>query len=219
MNKHEIIFIDNTYEKFNRKNPNNSVINSLITYCTVPAGELPYRIVSSFIPPVFGEQSRRIYVDFVGPCLALLIMATILHYGHAYKLQSAMSSLPPSEILLYYSFITPVLCFFIARLSNAELGFSEIIALLGYGLYGHIATLGLSQLFDHEKSNVIFFCILFIFAGLSALRIALVLLASIRSPPARLLVCSIVTTIHILFLVFVHFSYMHRSFVYGKKNH
>jgi hypothetical protein len=70
-------------------------------------------------------------------------------------------------------------------------------------------------LFYQEESNTFFFIFLVIFGGLSSLRVAVVLLASIPVPAARLVVCSLVATVQLLSLVFLHFAYMHRTFVYG----
>lgn len=223
MNKnHSIVFIDSSVELHNSKRhykPSGpSVLRLLIMYFTVPANDLPKRIVSSFIPPLFGDKSRRVYVDFVGPCLAILTLAAVLHYGHAYKLQNAASNTSPSEVLLYYCTVMPVICYILSRIGRAALDFAEIIALLGYGLYGDLFTLAVSQLFDHEQSNFAFFMLMFVFACPSAFRIALILLTSIPHPAARLIVCSTVTLMHLMFLIFVHFAYMHRTFVYGVKH-
>lgn len=213
MKNHSIILID-TYDNI-KKTDNSSCIYHIVNFFTAPVSDLPKRIAISFLPPVLGNLSRHVYVDFVGPCLALLTMAAILHYGHAYKVQSAALEITPSELLLYYSLTVPVICYFLAKIGGTYLKLTEIVALLGYGLYGHVFTLAFSQLFNCEQNNVIFFIILLIFGGLSAVRIALVLLASIPIPVARLLVCSVVTVVHLMFLIFVHFAFMHSTFVYG----
>ncbi|XP_039292456.1 protein YIPF3 isoform X1 [Nilaparvata lugens] len=218
---HSIVFIDTSYEQAahtaNKYSGSGapSLIRLLVFYCTVRAHDLPLRIFTSFLPPLFGQQSRKVYVDFVGPCLALLTMAGVLHYGHSYKLHSAAPEISPTQVLLYYSVVSPVLCFVLAKVGRASLDFVEVAALLGYGLYGDLLTLVTSLLFDHEQSNLAFFVLMFIFGGLSALRIALVLLTSIPYPAGRLLVCSTVTLMHLMFLMFVHFAYMHRTFAYG----
>uniref|UniRef100_A0A1B6GMR6 Uncharacterized protein n=1 Tax=Cuerna arida TaxID=1464854 RepID=A0A1B6GMR6_9HEMI len=217
MKNHSVIFIDNHWsdDYSGKKRYPNSSIGCIVNYFTVPPYVLPKRIALAFTPPILGDSSRRVYVDFVGPCLAILTLAGILHYGHAYKVQSAALNVSPTEVLLYYCASLPLITFFLAKLGRAALGFTEIAALLGYGLYGHILTLAVSQLFDHERSNTVFFVNLLIFGGLSGLRIALVMLASIPRPASRLLICSIATTAHLMFVVFIHFAYMHSTFVYG----
>lgn len=217
MKNHSVVFIDNyASDHYNgKKNVPESTLSHIITYFKIHPHALPKRIGLAFVPPVLGSKSRRVYVDFVGPCLAILTLAAILHYGHAYKLQTAVPTISPSEMLLYYCVSFTLLTFLLAKLGRATLSLVEVAALLGYGLYGHIFTLAFSQLFDHEKSNTIFFTNLIIFGGLSGLRIALVLLASITHPASRFLVCSITTVVHIMFTILVHFGYMHSTFVYG----
>lgn len=213
MKNHSIILI-NTYDNIKNKS-NSSFISHVVNFFTVPVSDLPRRIAISFLPPMLGNLSQHVYVDFVGPCLALLTMAAILHYGHAYKTQSAALEITPSELLLYYSLTIPVTCYFLGRIGGTCLKYTEILSLLGYGLYGHIFTLAFSQLFNCEQNNVIFFINLLLFGGLSAMRIGLVLIASIPIPAARLVVCSFATIAHLMFLIFVHFAFMHSTFIYG----
>lgn len=192
-----------------------SLLHSIKLHFMVPPAQLPHRIFVSLVPPFFGEQYRHVYVDFLGPSIALLLMAGILHYGHVSKLPSAASNTTPTEVLLIYAVLMPVAAYVLSWLCHAAVSLSQMIALLGYGMFGHVFTLAISLLFYQEESNAFFFFFLVIFGGLSALRIALVLLASITSPAARLIVCSLVATVHLLSLVFLHFAYMHKTFVYG----
>ncbi|XP_067010915.1 protein YIPF3-like [Anabrus simplex] len=187
----------------------------LAGYFSVPMSELPYRILTSLVPPLTGKSF--VYVDLLGPSLALLLLAALLHYGHVSKLPAAAVSRSPTEVLLLYVALMPALTYVLGRVGRATIGFWEMVALLGYALYGHVLTLSVSLLFYQEKSNVFFFCCLVLFGGLSALRVVLVLLASIPLPAARLLICSLVATLQLLSLIYLHFAYMHRTFVYGGK--
>lgn len=194
-----------------------SLLHSIKLHFMVPPAHLPHRIFLSLVPP-FSEQYRHVYVDFLGPSIALLLMAGILHYGHVSKLPSAASNTTPTEVLLLYAMLMPVAAYVLSWLCHAAVSLTQMIALLGYGMFGHVFTLAISLLFYQEESNAFFFFFLVIFGGLSALRIALVLLALITSPAARLIVCSLVATVHLLSLVFLHFAYMHKTFVYGAAN-
>lgn len=217
MKSHSVIFIDNFSfdDHIGKKEIPETTLGCIIGYFTIHPHVLPKRIILAFVPPILGSKSRRVYVDLVGPCLAILTLAAILHYGHAYKLQTAAPSMSPSELLLYYCASFTLVTFLLAKLGQAVLSLIEVAALLGYGLYGHIFTLAISQLFDHEESNTVFFTNLIVFGGLSGLRIALVLLSSIPHPASRLLVCSVTTVVHLMFSILVHFAYMHSTFVYG----
>ena len=219
---HSVIFIGN--DQTPMKTPSNglkvsntklSLLSCIKLNFMVPPSHLPHRIFASLVPPFLGEQYRHVYVDFLGPSLALLLMASILHYGHATKLPSAASNTSPTEVLLLYAVLMPLGTYVLSSLCWAAVNLTEMIALLGYGMFGHVFTLSVSLLFYQEESNTFFFFCFVVFGGLSALRVAVVLLASIPVPAARLVVCSLVATVQLLSLVFLHFAYMHRTFVYG----
>jgi hypothetical protein len=190
------------------------LLSSIKLHFMVPPTHLPHRIFVSLVPPFVGERYRQVYVDFLGPSLALSLLAGILHYGHSSKLPSAAANTTPTEVLLLYAVLMPLAAYVLGWLCGAAVTLTEMTALLGYGMFGHVFTLAVSLLFYQEESNVFFFSLV-IFGGLSALRVAVVLLASIPVPAARLLVCSLVATVQLLSLVFLHFAYMHQTFVYA----
>lgn len=173
------------------------------------------RIIASFVPP-FTDKYKIIYIDLLGPLLAILFLAALLVYGYSFKTSNV--SISPTFAILIYSITAPLYCFILCKLSKSIITLHEVISLIGYSLYGHIFTLVISLLFYHESSNLFFFLCLIIFSGPSSFRLAVVLLKTIPVPAMRLIVCSSVAVIQILFLVFVHFAYMHRTFVYGAKN-
>lgn len=207
-------YVDNGW-RVNSTATNRTLLSSVKLHFMVPPAHLLHRIFVSLVPPFLGEKYRRVYVDFLGPSLALLLMAGMLHYGHASKVPSAAASTTPTEVLLLYSVLMPVAAYVLGWLCQATVTLTEMTALLGYGMFGHVFTLAVSLFFYQEASNAFFFFSLAIFGGLSALRVALVLLASIPVPAARLLVCSLVATLQLLSLVFLYFAYMHRTFVYA----
>lgn len=170
--------------------------------------ELPQRIVTAFVPPLFG--SRKVYVDLAGPLLAVALLATTLHLGHATKDLPAS----PSSALLIYLLTTACAVVLGARVSSSRLSPVQVLALLGYSLYGPLLTL----LFSIVLPNSLFFPILFVFGGATAFRVAIVLLLTIPKPVVRLLLCSLVSISHLLFTIFAHFAYMHTTFVYGRRS-
>ena len=167
-NSHSVIFIGNDQTPL--KTPSNgwkvsklptkwSLLSSIKINFMAPPSHLPHRIFVSLVPPFLGEQYRLVYVDFLGPSLALLLMASILHYGHATKLPSAASNTSPTEVLLLYAVLMPLATYALSSLSRATMSLTEMIALLGYGMFGHVFTLAVSLLFYQEESNTFFFII------------------------------------------------------------
>lgn len=176
--------------------------------------ELPFRICSSLVPPLT-KKFQKVYIDLLGPLIAFLILTALVNYG--YSLKNIKYSFSPNEALVAYIVVTPVIFFLLCKIGQSAVSFIKVFALVGYGLYGHVFTLLLSFLCFQEKSNTFFFICLVIFSGLSTLRMALVILGTLKVPAARLLVCSTISVINVLFIIFLHFAYMHRNFEYKKK--
>ncbi|XP_063225768.1 protein YIPF3-like [Bacillus rossius redtenbacheri] len=214
-----VVFIDDIYARYSddysvKDHSKNSVFSVIRPLFSVPVKELPQRFLISLVPPLT-TRYRYIYSDLLGPVVILVMLAALLHYGHASKLPSAATSISPGEALAGYVALVPALSYVLVRAGAARITMRELLSLLGYGLSGHVLALGVSLVFYHEMSNTFFYCCLTLFGGLSALRVALVLLAVIPVLAARLIVCSVVATVQLLSILFLHFAYMHRTFVYG----
>lgn len=206
MKDHSVIFLGSEPSK------DKDAITRVLSYFTMPADDLPKRILLSFTPPL---RSRFVYVDFLGPCLAFILLITILGYGHAYKIPSAVYHKSPTEVLAIYCMSMPTICYGLTRLGKSNVTFLQILSLLGYSLYGYVFTLVTSFISD-EENNVIFYLAMILFTGTSALRICLIILLTIKLPAIRLLVCSIIATLQVLFVVFLYFTFVHSSFAFLK---
>ncbi|XP_073982128.1 mediator complex subunit 9 isoform X1 [Rhodnius prolixus] len=218
MKNHSVIFIDSSrYERL-EKPGTEPFLKKASVYFNVNPCDLPKRIYTSFVPPIFSDEFRKVYVDFVGPLLAVSTLTLILQWGHSNKHPAAAIDTSPTLVLAYYSLLMPILCFLLARIGQSNLSAAQIISLLGYALYGHITTLITCYILDKETSNYVFFAVMTVFSGASGFRIVIILLMTIPKPAARLIVCSLVSIFHLLFLVFIHFAYMHQTFVYGRNN-
>lgn len=183
-------------------------------HLSVPPHQIFNRIFTSLLPPILTKMYQRIYVDLFGPILALILLTGILNYGYSLKTQSP-SLVSPTEFLLAYSLIMPLISYLLIKLAQSEITFIELSSILGYSLYGHIFTLLISFYLDDGVNNYFFFVGLMIFGGLSTLRVAMIFIATIPKPALRLVICSFVATVQLLFLLFIHFAYMHKTFVYG----
>lgn len=206
MKDHTIIFLGSEPSK------DKDAIKHALSYFTMPANDLPKRILMSFTPPL---SSRLVYVDFLGPCLAFILLATILGYGHAYKMPSAVYHRSPTEILAIYCLLMPAICYVLTRLGKSSISFVQLLSLLGYGLYGYVFTLVISFISD-ETNNFIFYLSMILFTGTSVLRTCLIILLTIKLPAIRLLVCSIIAILQMLFVVFLYFTFVHSSFAHPK---
>lgn len=206
MKDHSVIFLGSEPLK------DKDAITRILSYFTMPPDDLPKRILLSFTPPL---RSRFVYVDFLGPCLAFILLATILGYGHAYKMPSAVYYRSPTEVLAVYCLSMPAICYILTRLGKSSISFLEILSLLGYGLYGYVFTLVISFISD-ETNNVLFYLAMILFTGTSVFRTCLIILLTIQLPAVRLLVCSVIAILQVLFVVFLYFTFVHSSFVFLK---
>lgn len=204
MKDHSVIFLGS--EPLKDKN----VIKRTLSYFIMPADDLPKRILLSFTPPL---RSRFVYIDFLGPCLAFILLATILSYGHNYKMPSAVYHRSPTEVLALYCILMPVICYILTRLGKSSISFLQLLSLLGYGLYGYVFTLVISFISD-ETDNIIFYLAMIFFTGTSVFRTCLIILLTIKLPAVRLLVCSIIAILQVLFVVFLYFTFVHSSFAF-----
>jgi len=187
-----------------------SAFSEALTLFAVSPFDLPGRIARSLVPPIM-HKFRIINVDLLGPSIAVLILICMLILGQADK-QHAMRA---ERIVVLYCALLPLVTYVVLRCSQAAITFMQLLTLLGYSLYGTVFTLSISLLIDHDRSNTVFFLCLAVFGGLSTLRVVLVLLASLRIPVARLLVCTSVALVQLLFVVWLHFTYLHPTFVFG----
>lgn len=173
--------------------------------------DVGFRMFASFMPPLT-KKYQKVYVDFVGPMLAVILLSAFVNYGYLNKHETSNNA--PTETVLGYCILMPALAHVMCKLSSSYITLYEITCLIGYSLYGHILTLFISYLCFEEESNFFFFISLIVFCGLSTMRLGLTVLGSIAVPAARLLVCSVICVIHILFLIFLHFAYMHPTITY-----
>ncbi|XP_050303594.1 protein YIPF3-like [Anthonomus grandis grandis] len=173
---------------------------------SVSVWDLYFRIFASFMPP-FGAKYRRVYVDLIGPLLAWISLTVLLTYGNLFK----NNTLSPVKVMIIYGGFMPVFCYGLAKLGKSGISFLENLSLVGYSLYGHLYTLLISFVLFRESSNSFFFLSMIVFGGLSSLRLILVFLKTIPVPGVRLLVCSSIALVNILFLIYLHFSFMHRN--------
>nr|CAI5868517.1 unnamed protein product [Callosobruchus analis] len=170
------------------------------------------RIFRSFIPP-YNSKYQKVHVDLLGPLLGFIILTAFVTYGNSLKLLRV--NITPVEFLCIYSFLMPIICYLLTHLAQSSMTLYETVALVGYAYYGHFATLVTSFMWFQKENNFIFFVCLIFFGGLSTLRMTMVILGTIPVPAARLLVCTTISIFNILCLVFLHFAFMHRTFVYS----
>lgn len=170
------------------------------------------RIWASFMPPF--NRYRKVFVDLLGLFVSFFGLLLFLNYG--YSLKPHKINVSPFESLVCFSVITPIISFILLRVGRSRVTFLETLSVFGYSLFGHLFTLLVSFIFFQETSNAVFFICLIFIGGPSTLRLILVYLKTIPAPAARLLICSTVSLGNILFLIYLHFAFMHKNYTYRR---
>uniref|UniRef100_A0AC11DYU2 Yip1 domain family member 3 n=1 Tax=Ovis aries TaxID=9940 RepID=A0AC11DYU2_SHEEP len=94
--------------------------------------------------------------------------------------------------------------YFLAYLCNAQITMLQMLALLGYGLFGHCIVLFVTY---NVHLHALFYLFWLLVGGLSTLRMVAVLVSRTVGPTQRLLLCGTLATLHMLFLLYLHFAY------------
>lgn len=149
MISNSVIFMDSTEDSY--KNVNNGHTFKKLFH--VQVDELPFRIFSSLMPP-FVKKFQKVYVDLVGPLLALLVLTAVVNYG--YYLKKVKHTVFPTETVVVYFLLMPILCRILCKLGQSQISIYKLASLLGYALYGHIFTLLISYICFQEKQYFLF---------------------------------------------------------------
>jgi len=183
----------------------------LVNMFRVSPSELLCRITRSFVPP-FVDSYRIIYTDMLGPIIAMLTLLLILKCGQP-GVSYEISKIP----ILCYLVGFPLATFLVGQCCGAAITFMQVMSLFGYSLYGHIVILSIPLLSNNRESSTLFMLCFCLFGGLSTLRVVLSLQGSLRVPVARLLLCTCVALVQLLSVVYLYYTYMHPSFVFGRQ--
>ena len=77
----------------------------------------------------------------------------------------------------------------------------------GYGMCSHVIVSFLAELFHYGRGPFLFFW--FVIAGASSARMSSILASRTVGISQRILAASIITFVHMTFLLYLHFSYHH----------
>lgn len=179
-----------------------------------PVLKLPKRILSSFLPPI-NHNKQYLFTDYVGPTVSTLMLISLLQYGFNCKSTrpfniTAVNAIP--TVLIYYVVIS-LFIFASSRVVQAKLKISDVATLVGYSFYGCIFTLFVPFLLKILQDYV-FYISLILFGGLSGIRMLMILLFVIDMPVARLLICSVFGNMHVLFLIYLYYFYIHPTYTF-----
>lgn len=182
-----------------------------------PIMKLPKRILLSFMPPLVYNR-QYMFTDFLGPTLSTLILVSLLQYGFSCKKTqqynfSAISAV--STVLIYYLMVS-FFIFLASSVFKVKLKILDLLTLIGYSFYGFIFTLLIPFILNNVH-EYIFYLSLALFGGLSCFRVLLILLFAVDVPVARFLICSFIGNVHLLFVIYLYYFYMHPTYKFKEQ--
>lgn len=174
--------------------------------------ELFKQLITPLYPsPRYGPFT---FFELIVPLLTYVSLILLFSY-----FRSAHSSLSAAIFALSaYVIVVPIVTYIMCRLGKASLTYLKILSVLSASLFGDLLALLIPLTVSHEislRSHVPFLLAMTVFGGLATARVVIVLVVALPVPIMRLLVGTSVALINLLFLLYLHFAFMHPTFKYG----
>ncbi|XP_064142716.1 protein YIPF3 isoform X2 [Loxodonta africana] len=164
-------------------------------------------LLESMIPIKMVNFPQKIAGELYGPLMLVFTLVAILLHGM--KTSDTIireGTLMGTAIGTCFGYWLGVSSFiyFLAYLCNAQITMLQMLALLGYGLFGHCIVLFITY---NIHLHALFYLFWLLVGGLSTLRMVAVLVSRTVGPTQRLLLCGTLAALHMLFLLYLHFAY------------
>ncbi|XP_066215431.1 protein YIPF3 isoform X2 [Saccopteryx leptura] len=181
-------------------------IDILRPYFDVEPAQVRSRLLESMIPVKMVNFPQKIAGELYGPLMLVFTLVAILLHGMKTSDTIIEGTLMGTAIGTCFGYWLGVSSFiyFLAYLCNAQITMLQMMALLGYGLFGHCIVLFITY---NIHLHALFYLFWLLVGGLSTLRMVAVLVSRTVGPTQRLLLCGTLATLHMLFLLYLHFAY------------
>ncbi|KAM6915826.1 protein YIPF3 [Xenentodon cancila] len=182
-------------------------IDILRPYFDVEPVQVRSRLMESLIPVRMINFPQKIAGELYGPLMLVFTLVAILLHGM--KTSGTVireGTLMGTAIGTCFGYWLGVSSFiyFLAYLVNAQITMLQMLSLLGYGLFGHCVVLLVTY---NIHFHFLFYVLWLLIGGLSTLRMVAALLSRTVGQTPRLLLCGMLSLLHMSFLLYLHFSY------------
>jgi len=185
-------------------------IDLLRPYFDIEPKVLIQRLISSFIPARTFSTPHKIPGELYGPLMTVFTLIAIL----LMNMKTSGTVLEQGTLMgtafatcFGYWFGISGLMYFMAYICNAYITAVQCLSLLGYGMVSHCMILLLGHLTHYSRRT--FYVLWALIAGISAARIVTVLMSRTIGKSQRLMLCISIASLHMLFLLYLHFAYHH----------
>ncbi|GAB1605168.1 protein YIPF3-like isoform X1 [Argonauta hians] len=185
-------------------------IDILRPYFDVQPYQVRTRLIDSLIPRKSGLQVQNVPHELYGPTMVIFTLIALLLFqmkssGH----QVQEGTLMGTSFLVCFSYwigASSVISL-LSYLCNIPVTMTQVLSMLGYGLFGHCIVVFLSTITHTSHSHILFYLLWALFGGLSTARMAFIVLSRTSGHSQRIIVCSAVAILHLSFLLYLHFAY------------
>lgn len=182
-------------------------IDILRPYFDVEPIQVRNRLVESLIPVRMINFPQKVAGELYGPLMLVFTLVAILLHGM--KTSGTVireGTLMGTAIGTCFGYWLGVSSFvyFLGYLCNAQITMVQMLSLVGYGLFGPCVVLMVTY---NVHLHSLFYLLWLIVGGLSTLRMVAVILSRTVGQTPRLTVCGVLTVLHMVFLLYLHFAY------------
>ncbi|XP_074661933.1 protein YIPF3-like isoform X2 [Tubulanus polymorphus] len=185
-------------------------IDILRPYFNVEPHQVGQRLLYSLVPKFPGTAPQKLPSELYGPTMLVFTLVALLlfqmkmsghHVGEGTLMGSAIG------LCFAYWIGGSALIWSVAYVSNSHIRGMQVASLLGYALTGHCIVLFLGTVIHTSHTHMLFYLLWAIFGGLCTLKMVTVLLERISGKTQRIVMAAIVVSLHLLFLLYLHFAY------------
>lgn len=185
-------------------------IDILRPYFNVEPKEVQKRLLYSLIPQKPSSQRQQVPRELYGPTMIVLTMIALLLYqmktaDHKVADGTLMGS--ALGVCFMYWLGTSALVTLVAYVCSIRIVMLQVLSMIGYGMFSHCIVLFLGTVIHTSHDHLFFYLLWAIVGGLSALRMACIIMSRASGKTERIAVIGVIVTFHLLFLLYLHFAY------------
>ncbi|XP_048864934.1 protein YIPF3 [Brienomyrus brachyistius] len=182
-------------------------IDILRPYFDVEPIQVRNRLIESMIPVRMISFPQKVAGELYGPMMLVFTLVAILLHGMKTSgtviREGTLMGTAIGTCFGYWLGVSSFI-FFLAYLCNAQITMLQMLSLLGYGLFGHCVVLFVTY---NVHFHWLFYVLWLVVGGVSTLRMVGVLISRTVGQTPRLILCGTLATLHMLFLLYLHFTY------------
>ncbi|XP_033102288.1 protein YIPF3-like isoform X2 [Anneissia japonica] len=168
------------------------------------------RLIFSLVPKRPSGRPQKVETELYGPLMVVFTLIAFLlmemkSSSHVVREGTLMGS--AIGLCFGYWFIASGLFYTVAYICNTQITPLQVLSLTGYSQFANCIVIFLGTALHNLDSHFFFYMMWAIFGGLSALKMSAVYFSRTSGKTQKLLIAGIVSAVHLLFLLYLHFAY------------